>query len=132
MIRSTAVNTKLLLSSSAVLMAVSGLILLFAPREFLGFIGADAKGTLEVIIQLHGAMLIAFAMVNWTAKDSRIGGIYNRSVSVGNTAHFVTGAITLLKAAVAAAVLWPAAIVYAVFAAAFAFLLFGSSPQAEL
>jgi hypothetical protein len=44
-----------------------------------------------------GSLYFAFALVNWTAKDSAIGGIYARPVSLGNFAHFFSGALILLK-----------------------------------
>ena len=35
--------------------------------------------------------------MNWMAKDSIIGGIYNKPIAIGNLMHFGVGAITLLK-----------------------------------
>ena len=44
-----------------------------------------------------GTLYFAFALLNWTAKDSAIGGIYARPVSLGNFAHFFAGALVLVK-----------------------------------
>jgi hypothetical protein len=35
--------------------------------------------------------------MNWTAKDSAIGGIYARPVSLANFSHFFIGALLLVK-----------------------------------
>ncbi|HEV7763367.1 MAG TPA: hypothetical protein VGQ76_00060 [Thermoanaerobaculia bacterium] len=67
-------------------------------------------------------------MLNWTAKGSLIGGIYNRPVSIGNLLHFTMGALALGKAAVAGPFeIVCAAIVYTIFAIAFA-MIFSTSP----
>jgi hypothetical protein len=36
-------------------------------------------------------------MLNWMAKGSLIGGIYNKPVAVGNFMHFGVGALALVK-----------------------------------
>ena len=77
---------------------------------------------MPLLVQLLGALWFAFAMVNWTARGSLIGGIYNRPVAIGNLTHFVIGAFALGKDGT----LMPVAIVYALFAVAFAFLFFRS------
>ena len=123
-------NSKLLLSASALVMGVAGIAGSFLPHESLRVLGVAPSGALPVIVQLLAALLFAFAMVNWTARGSLIGGIYNRPVALGNLTHFVIGAFALLKAAAAAtdlrAILSVAAGIYAVFAIGFAMLFFKS------
>ncbi|MFT5791804.1 MAG: hypothetical protein ACI9LI_001144, partial [Saprospiraceae bacterium] len=36
-------------------------------------------------------------ILNWMAKGSIIGGIYNRPIVIGNLMHFGVGAIALIK-----------------------------------
>ena len=36
-------------------------------------------------------------MLNWMAKGTLIGGIYNRPIAIGNLMHFGVGAIALVK-----------------------------------
>jgi hypothetical protein len=38
-----------------------------------------------------------FAILNWTARENIIGGIYSKPVSLGNILHFTAAAVSLLK-----------------------------------
>jgi hypothetical protein len=121
--------TRLLMAASAVCMAVAGLAGSFLPHELLRALGAPADGVLPVVVQLTAALYLGFAMLNWTAKESVIGGIYNRPVAIGNLLHFVSGALALLKYATSGRPPLPVlavAVVYAVFAIAFGMVLFTS------
>ena len=65
--------------------------------------------------------------MNWTAKDSAIGGIYARPVSLGNFAHFFSGTLILAKYSLVNefnATILLALIVYAAFAIIFYWLVF--------
>lgn len=91
-------NTKLLMISSAIAMGLVGLLLTFMPHELSGYVGLTNDGTMSVfVLQILGALYFSFAMVNWTAKTNLIGGIYSRPIAIGNTTHFVIGALALLK-----------------------------------
>lgn len=122
-------NTKLLLGASAIVMGAAGLAASFAPDEIAATLGL---GSAALLIQLLGALLFAFAMVNWLARGSLIGGIYNRPVAVGNIAHFVIGALALSKAVAAGErhpVFVAATVLYILFTLGFASLLFRSPVQ---
>jgi len=122
-------NTRLLLAASAIVMGALGAAGLFLPDEFLSLLHVTGVPVLTTVVQLSAALLLAFAMVNWTAKGSLIGGIYNRPVAIGNLFHFAIGAITLAKAVFARSTppfLWIAAAVYVIFAIGFAVVFFGS------
>ena len=123
-------NTKLLMTSSALILGLAGVFAMFAPDVLLSTQGAAVTGNLSVMIQLMGALYFSFALMNWTAKDSLIGGIYARPVSLANFSHFFAGALLLLKHQLSSemnlstlAVL----IVYAVYAACFYWLVFRST-----
>jgi hypothetical protein len=58
----------------------------------LGFTDAS-----EIAGQIVGALYLAFAAANWTARGSMIGGIYARPLAVANFVHFVIGATVLAK-----------------------------------
>lgn len=118
--------SRAVLSASAIVMAALGMAGSFAPVELANAAGLDAE---PIVVQLLAALLFAFAMVNWMARGSLLGGIYNRPLAVGNLAHFVIGALALAKATGAGErrpALILAAAVYALFAIAFALLLFRS------
>jgi hypothetical protein len=118
-----------IMAASAIVLALAGLAATFAPHELLEYLGAASDGALPLLVQITGALYLAFAMLNWTAKDSLIGGIYNRPVAIGNFLHFVMGALALGKAAVAMQFLLPVAAVYTLFAIAFAWVMFTSPVQ---
>lgn len=103
-------NTKLLMASTSLWLGALGLLTLFAPHEVLVALGAVPADPLPVIVQLLGAVYWAFAITNWMAKESAIGGIYARPISLGNFVHFTIGALTLAKYQLAQAVNWPLAV----------------------
>jgi len=121
-------NTKILLTSSAWTMGAAGVACSFAPHELLGAAGVPPSETAAVLVQLLGAALFGFAMVNWMARGSLIGGIYNRPLAVGNTAHFVIGGLAAAKAVLSnrSVPLAMAAVVYLLFAVGFGLVLFRS------
>ena len=117
------------MAASAVLQAVLGLAATFAPDELLRHFGYPAGGVLPLLIQLLGALYLGFAIINWMAKDSLIGGIYNRPVALGNLLHFTAAALALAKGAArgaATAEVIALAVIYAVFAVLFAVVMFTS------
>lgn len=90
-------KTGAVMTGSAVYLGVTGIATSFLPHEILGYFGSRAEGALPLIVQVAGAAMFGFAMVNWLARGSLIGGIYNRAVAVGNVAHFVMGALALMR-----------------------------------
>jgi hypothetical protein len=90
-------NTKLLMSISAVLLGIAGIALIFFPGEIQTLMpGKVASDTL--LLQILGSLYFAFAMLNWMARGNLIGGIYSRPVAIANLTHFVIAGLTLLKA----------------------------------
>jgi hypothetical protein len=121
------------MTSSALLLGLAGVFALFAPDVVLSEGGATAAGTTTVLIQLMGALYFSFALMNWTAKDSLIGGIYARPVSLANFAHFFAGALILLRYGLSNEInlgILAALLVYTVFAVFFYWLVFRSTPSA--
>lgn len=95
-------HTKILLTLSAAFMAALGLAATFLPQEIASRFGAaTASAPPTLLIQIAGALYLAFAILNWTVRNSPIGGIYNRPVALANVVHFAIAAITLLKATLA-------------------------------
>ncbi len=80
-----------------------------------------------MLVQLMGALYFSFALMNWTAKDSAIGGIYARPVSLANFSHFFSGVLLLLKYQLSNEInlfVVAALVVYAVYAVCFYWLVF--------
>ncbi|MEQ8582491.1 MAG: hypothetical protein RIC30_07525 [Marinoscillum sp.] len=121
-------NTKILMTLSAVTLALAGIALTFAPEEILLTISAEGTPALILILQLLGALYFGFGMLNWMTKTGRIGGIYNRPVAVANFSHYAIAGLALMKSLTSVSdlptVIWVVAIVYAAFAVAFGALLF--------
>ncbi len=93
--------TKILMSLSALLMAIVGLAASFIPKEILTYAKAWDEGFEVFLVQILGALYLGFAMLNWSARASLIGGIYSRPVALGNFMHFLVVAVTLVKSMMA-------------------------------
>jgi hypothetical protein len=119
-------NTKLLMTSSSVVLALAGVFALFVPDVLLPQDRVNLE-QMSVLVQLMGALYFAFALMNWTAKDSAIGGIYARPVSLANFGHFFVGTLLLAKHQLSNEFnifILVALVVYALFAAFFYWLVF--------
>jgi hypothetical protein len=90
-------NTKLIMTISAVFLALAGVSLTFFPNEIANQIGLGSAKPAQLVIQILGALYFGFAMLNWTAKGSIIGGIYNKPLVIGNLSHFLIGGLALIK-----------------------------------
>lgn len=119
--------SRVLMSISAAVLAAVGLAGSFLPRESLRWLGSPPSVPLELMLQVLGALSLGFAMLDWMARHTVIGGIYGRPVVVGNLLHFASGALALAKGllrAPEARLLWPLALVYAALALGFAVAMF--------
>ena len=126
-------STKILMSSSALVMAALGVAATFLPQEIIAALGGSGR-TLPLLVQVLGAAYLGFAMLNWMAKESLIGGIYSRPVSMGNFLHFAVAGIALVKAVVAgerAVAVLVCTAIYVVFAVAFGAVVFGRANVAK-
>jgi hypothetical protein len=124
---------RLLMSSSAVFLAALGIGASFLPQELLARGGSPADWFTTTVVQLAGAAWVAFALVNWAASGTLIGGLYGRPIALGNFAHFAIGAIVLLTIVPrghAGTALLAATALYAAFAAWFGYALFSAGPRA--
>ena len=115
------------MTTSSLVLGLAGILTLFAPENLLAMLGAPAANPLPVLIQLMGALYFSMAMMNWTAKDSAIGGIYARPVSLANFAHFFIGALLLIRYHLSnefnLLIVW-VLVVYVAFASLFYWLVF--------
>jgi hypothetical protein len=124
-------NTKLLMSISAIILGIVAIVLSFFPQEISNYAGFGRTNL--IVLQILGALYFGFAILNWTAKANLIGGIYSRPVAIGNFAHFMIGALALVKLSFSNAALpyiWTAAIIYSIFAILFGYIFF-TNPVAK-
>jgi len=119
-------NTKLLMTFSGLLLGAAGIFALFLPDVLLSAQGVERTEAMPMLVQLMGALYFGFAIMNWTVKDSAIGGIYSRPVSLANFSHFFSGALLLAKNLFdeIRPLMLIATLVYIVFAACFYWLVF--------
>jgi hypothetical protein len=127
-------QTKILMSLSALLMAVAGMGASFAPQEILNYAGAWGETFEIALMQIIGALYLSFAMLNWFARAALIGGIYSRPVAIANFMHFGVVAVTLVKIIVAghhSAEVVGAGVAYVLFAFWFGLILFSRPIKPE-
>lgn len=91
-------NTKLIMTLTAILLTIVGLALSFAPDMVMRSLDLSSSAIVMLIIQLLGGAYFAFAFLNWMAKGALIGGIYNKPIAIGNLTHFVLAGLALTKA----------------------------------
>ena len=116
-------NTKFLMTLSAIILALIGISLIFFPKEILDYFGSSVSDTLELFMQIIGSFYYAFAMLNWMSRGSIIGGIYNRPISIANLTHFVIAAFALVRGILfnpsLPYIIWLITIMYSIFAILF-------------
>ena len=93
-------SSRMLMSVSALCMALPGLAGSFLPEEALEFVGSDPDTPTIILVQITAALYMGFAILNWMARGSVLGGIYGRPVLLGNFLHFAVVAALLIKASI--------------------------------
>lgn len=121
-------NTRILMTVTAIIVLLVGMALSFMPDELLQYAGLENTKAFQLILQILGALYFAFGVLDWMTKTNRIGGIYNRPMAVANSAHFIIAGLALLKGVISnpelPSLLWAAAVIYLILALCFGFLLF--------
>ena len=121
-------NTKIFMTSSALILGLAGVILNFVPDIVLEHFQLEKSATSQVFLQISGAMYIGLAMLNWMSKGGLIGGIYNHPIAMANFTHFMIASLALIKhlknATASTPSLWIIAVIYTVFAVVFGLILF--------
>ncbi len=90
-------NTKIVMIVSTIFLGILGISLSFFSEEIVMYLNVDSNTTNILFLQMLSALYLGFAIMNWMAKDTRIGGIYNRPIAIGNFMHFGVGALALIK-----------------------------------
>lgn len=121
-------NTKIVMTSSALTLGTVGVILTFIPETTLNLLTINSNETALFMMQIVGALFFAFGMLNWMTKSSIIGGIYNRPIAVANLTHFLIAGLALSKGLFANPklpfMIWVIGGVYFVFMILFGIILF--------
>ena len=90
-------NTKILMTSSALFLAVIGILLSFLPNEIMEYFNVEPNIITILFLNILSALYLGFGILNWMAKGTLIGGIYNKPIAIENLMHFGVGAIALVK-----------------------------------
>lgn len=90
-------NTRLLMTLSALFLGTLGAGITFLPQELLVHLGINPETLTVLLIQLLGASYLGAGFLNWTNRGKAMGGIYGRPVAMANFANFAIGALGLLK-----------------------------------
>ena len=90
-------NTKIVMTSSALFYAIIGIILSFLPNEIADYLNIEYNIITILFLNIMSALYLGFGILNWMAKGTLIGGIYNKPIAIGNLMHFGVGAIALVK-----------------------------------
>lgn len=120
-------NTKYIMILTATFLGLIGLTCTFAPNEILLFFTGNSNIAAKLVLQIMGALFLAFAMLNWMNKGGIIGGIYNRPLTTANFLHFMIGSLALIKGLMntttLSIVVWVLAGIYLVFSIVFGVIL---------
>ena len=130
--QSRRLNPTLLMSGSAVFTGLLGVGASLFPQPLLRLLGGTPESGSVLLMSIAGTLYLGFAVLNWTARNKPIGGIYSRPVALGNFVHFFAVSITLAKALGEASnpvVLAIGTAIYALFAGGFGYLLFAGGNQ---
>ena len=121
-------NTKSLMTLSAMILALIGISLIFLPNEILDYLQLSVSETLQLLMQIIGSFYFAFAILNWMSKGSLIGGIYGHPIAMANLTHFVIAGLALIKGILAnpslSYLIWSITIIYSIFAIIFGIVAF--------
>ena len=119
-------STRVLMGASAAFMGLAGFTGSFLPEESLELLGTEPDTPTVILVQVTAALYMGFAILNWMARGSVLGGIYGRPVTMGNFLHFAVVAALLIKASIVhqAAGIVVIAAIYGVFAGWFGFVTF--------
>lgn len=89
--------TKIVMASSAIFLAIIGILFSFLPNEVIEYLNVESNTITILFLNILSALYLGFGILNWMAKGTLIGGIYNKPIVIGNLMHFAVGAIALVK-----------------------------------
>lgn len=92
-------RSSLLTRTSALVLGIAGVGLLFAPNAILRLLEPEIPATAYWIGQLLGASWIGLAALNWYSRSRVLGGIYGRPVMLANLGVYFVGGLSAVGAA---------------------------------
>lgn len=117
---------RIIVTATAVVLALFGMILLFVPGALQQAYGAEGSAT--IVFQQLGFALLGLAVANWIIRNSPVGGIYGRAIVSADLVYFVATFflyISWLAQGESNSMVWVNLLVSGVFALLFALMVFG-------
>ena len=125
----------ILMTSSAIFLAIIGILFSFLPNEVMEYLNVEPNSISIIFLNILSALFLGFGILNWMAKGTLIGGIYNKPIVIGNLMHFGVGAIALIKVVfnnqTRPEIIISLTAVYLVFAILFAYVFFVNPAKIE-
>lgn len=90
-------DSKILLTASAVIWGAMGIGLTFLPEEIVLLAGEEASPMMLLFAQIAGALLLGFGVLNWMLKNTPVGGIYGKPLLLANLIQSLMISIVLWK-----------------------------------
>ena len=128
-------TSRLISRTSAIVLLVGGVLLLFAPDVVLPRLSPGFPASALWLGQLLGAAWLGMAALNWVSRLAMLGGIYGRPTVFANAALYFISALAILRAASrtpSSTGLWVLAVPAIVLAVAYGWLLFRGPFEREL
>jgi hypothetical protein len=121
---------------NAIIAIVFGLGFILAPGQVASFYSPEGAGpevgaVLEIVAQLFGAALVAFAVLTWVARnapDSEARRAILLALFVGDSVGFIIALIAQLGGAVNA-LGWSTVVIYLLLAVGFGYFSFAAKPE---
>jgi len=121
------INTRILMTLSAITLALFGFLSSFFSKELLVHLKITSNGAADMLIQIMAALYMGFAIMNWMQREAIIGGIYARPLAMGNFSHFLIGTFALgrvLSEKPNLPGMWVLTSIYFLFAVSFGIVMF--------
>lgn len=83
---------------SAIVLALAGIALLFAPVEILARLAPGTPMALAWIVQLLAGAWLGLSAMNWMTRFTMVGGVYGRAIVLANATTYFVSAMTMLHA----------------------------------
>ena len=105
------------------------------PNEVMEYLNIVSNTITILFLNLLSALYLGFGLLNWMAKGTLIGGIYNKPIAIGNLMHFGVGAIALFKVVfniqTHPEIIISLTVVYVIFAILFAYVFLTNPTKRE-
>ncbi|MFH4966412.1 hypothetical protein V8G69_15530 [Gaetbulibacter sp. M235] len=120
-------NTKLIMVSSSIFLGVVGIGLTFFLQEISKVLDFETDILIILFSQIVGSLYLGFATLNWMSRNTIIGGIYGKPLTIGNLIHFLVSFFALFKILPITSnhfqLLFATAVIYGILTLAFGYLM---------